>query len=179
MLYCIHMEPRGITRREALVGAFGFAVAGRAEARSPRAETENTLETAERRQAIHAHMVERWFEPQPDCEGKTGEEMLSELEKTMGEWIVIFKHLNQIDDALHSTMTLQGRQPDDSVWSDPTGPAARLEQLYNKYWNADTFLAERQQPKQVVIENADFIGFEDEADYQEFFADGDLYLKVG
>lgn len=168
------MESSGVTRREVIAGAFGFAVAGRAEARSPQTETENTLETAERRQVIHKQMVERWFEPQPDCEGKTGEEMLSELETTMGEWIVIFKHLNQIDDALHSTMTLQDRQPDDSVWSEPTGPAAGLEQLYNKYWNAETFAVERQQPKQVAIENADLVGFSSQEEYQEFFADGEF-----
>lgn len=171
------MESRGVTRREVIAGALGFAVAGRAEAGSPHVETENTLEASERRQAIHKQMVERWFEPQPDCEGKTGEEMLFELEKTMGEWIVIFKHLNQIDDALHSTMTLQGRQPDDSVWSDPTGPAATLERLYNKYWNAETFAVERQQPKQIAIENADVVGFTSQEEYQDFFADGKFVPK--
>ncbi len=190
MLYYISMkprsmEPRGITRREALVGALGLVVAGRAEAKPPQPEDdtsieatlEHSLETAHRRQAIHAHMVERWFEPQADCEGKTGEEMLSDLEKSMGEWIVIFKHLNQIDRALHCTLVLQDAQPDDGVWSDPSGPAATLELLYNKYWNAETFVVERQQPKQIAIENADLVGFSSQEEYQDFFADGEFVPK--
>lgn len=178
------MERRSLTRREFIAGAvMGLAAAsiGRVEAKSKKPDQTTTpeinLETAHRRQAIHAHMTERWFTPQTDCDGKSHADMLSELHKTMGEWIRIFKHLNKIEQALACTTNLQNLPPNDPAWAQASGPAAELEALYHSYWDADTFATERRQPEPIHIENADYVGFRDETHYREFFTDGQFVPK--